>query len=101
MYFSRYVFPQPRVVALYPRGYEVSIPAQPGMTLMAFHGSVNKRLNGVKAGDISVDIRRAKNGRFVYRNTNTKLNRGDKLYFWLHVAFGSRGHNLLNQSYVF
>lgn len=74
-----------------PRGFEVSIPADPDIELFAFHGKLNEPMDGLEAGMWSADITRRKNGRFTFTDRATKLKRGDVIYFWTYVIRDGRG----------
>ncbi|GAB0099634.1 Gram-negative bacteria-binding protein 3 [Sergentomyia squamirostris] len=83
----------------FPRGFEVSIPAEEGMTLMAFHGQLNEPFTGLQAGHWAADVTRPTDGRFRFVERSTKLKPGDVLHFWLHVVFNGLGYNLEGQEY--
>lgn len=98
---TNYEFVYPRIKFLLPRGFEVSLPAEEGMTLMAFHGQINRPFTGLQVGDIARDITVTENNLFLFRDYNTEFKAGDKLYYWLHVIFRGVGYNLENQEYLF
>ena len=62
---------------------------------MAFHAKVNKEIEDLEAGDIAVDIRRTKGGRWIYENRNLKLKIGDIINYWVHVIYLALGYNHL------
>lgn len=98
---TRYDFSQPQIKFFSPRGFEVALAAEEGMTLMAFHGQVNEPFQGLSGGTFSKDIRVPENGMFVFRDRNTKLKKGDRLYFWLFVEFKGLGYHLLDKYYEY
>lgn len=71
------------------------------MSLMAFHGQLNEPFYGLTGGTFSRDIRRPTDGEFVFKDMETKLKQGDKLYFWIHVIFKGLGYNLEDQVYEY
>ncbi|KRF97601.1 uncharacterized protein Dwil_GK26785 [Drosophila willistoni] len=77
---------------LYPKGFEVSIPHEQGITLFAFHGKLNEKMNGLEAGRWSKDITQREGGRWVFRETQTALRRGDVIYFWTYVLKNGLGY---------
>lgn len=95
-----YMIPTPTVEAFRPRGLRVSIPDHPGLRLFAFHGVVNRELNGLEAGDMSKDVLKKTNGRWVFEDNRIKLHYGDELNFWLFVIKDHLGYRLDNQNVV-
>lgn len=65
--------------------------ADDGITLFAFHGQLNVAFNGHEAGTWSRDIVQVQNGRFVFRDCNTKLQSGDVIYFWTFMVWHGLG----------
>ncbi|EDW72588.1 uncharacterized protein Dwil_GK20991 [Drosophila willistoni] len=96
-----YEVPNARVQKLSPNGFEVSIPDDSGISLFAFHGKLNEKMNGLEAGTWSQDITRSEGGRWTFRNTNTPLKGGDTLYFWTYVLKDGIGYRQDNGVYVF
>ncbi|KAJ6616523.1 Beta-1,3-glucan-binding protein, partial [Pseudolycoriella hygida] len=74
---------------------------EPGITLFAFHGKINRRFRGNEEGDLTLDVTRAKNGVWAYENRNKQVMEGDVLYFWIHVQHDGVGYLLENQEYYF
>lgn len=95
-----YVIPTPTVEAFRPRGLRVSIPDSPGLRLFAFHGVINRELDGLEAGDMSKDVLKKSNGRWEFVDSTVKLNYGDELNFWLFVINENLGYRLDNQQFV-
>lgn len=62
-------------------------PDQDGIKLFAFHGKLNEEFNGREAGTWARDITKAKDGRWTFVDTQTKLKVGDVLYYWLTVHY--------------
>lgn len=91
-----YVVPRAKFEVFYPRGFQVSIPAEDGVTLFAFHGKLNEEMEGLEAGHWSMDITKPRNGRFTFRDRGTALKVGDIIYYWtyaLHYGSGYREDN--------
>ncbi|VVC95824.1 beta-1,3-glucan-binding protein-like [Leptidea sinapis] len=88
---ASYSVPPATLEALWPRGLRVSVPDD-GFTLFAFHGKLNEEMEGLEAGQWSRDITKPKNGRWIFRDRNAKLNIGDKIYFWTYVIKDGLGY---------
>jgi len=65
--------PKAKFEVFYPKGFQVSIPAEDGITLFAFHGKLNEEMEGLEAGQWARDIVTPKNGRFYFRDRGTRL----------------------------
>ncbi|XP_016989458.1 gram-negative bacteria-binding protein 3 [Drosophila rhopaloa] len=87
-----YKAPDAQVRVFYPKGFEVSIPDAPGISLFAFHGKLNEEFDGLEAGQWARDIPSAKKGRWTFRDRETKLNPGETLYFWTYVIYNGLGY---------
>ncbi|XP_053951787.1 gram-negative bacteria-binding protein 3 [Anastrepha ludens] len=87
-----YEVPTAKIDVLYPKGFEVSIPHEDGITLFAFHGKLNEEMEGLEAGTWARDITKAKNGRWTFRDRTTKLKFGDTLYYWTYVIYNGLGY---------
>ncbi|XP_055843604.1 uncharacterized protein LOC129910298 [Episyrphus balteatus] len=87
-----YIVPKAEFKIFYPKGFEVSIPAKENVTLFAFHGKLNERMNGLEAGQWSIDISRPINGRFVFEDREASLKLGDVIYFWTFVINNRQGY---------
>ncbi|KAF3426124.1 hypothetical protein E2986_13772 [Frieseomelitta varia] len=70
-----------------------------GISLVAYHVKFNEDFYGLEAGTIARDIIKKKNGRWTYEDRTTRLKRGDKLYYWIHVVYDGLGYNLVDQQY--
>ena len=97
---AQYIPPTPVVEPLYPKGLRMSIPHEDGISLVAYHVKFNNDFEGLEAGTIARDIVKTRNGRWTYEDRTTRLKKGDIIYYWIHVAFGTVGYNLLNKQYV-
>uniref|UniRef100_A0A2A4JH28 Uncharacterized protein n=1 Tax=Heliothis virescens TaxID=7102 RepID=A0A2A4JH28_HELVI len=86
-----YEVPAAKLEAIYPRGLKVSIPDD-GFSLFAFHGNLNREMNGLEAGEWSRDITKPKNGRWTFRDRNAELKIGDTVYFWTYVIKDGLGY---------
>ncbi|XP_030373842.1 gram-negative bacteria-binding protein 3-like [Scaptodrosophila lebanonensis] len=87
-----YEVPKARIQVFYPKGFEVSIPDEPGITLFAFHGKLNEEMEGLEAGTWARDIVKAKNGRWTFRDRIASLKPGDTLYYWTYVIYNGLGY---------
>lgn len=87
-----YKVPYANIEILKPRGFKVSIPAQNGDTLFAFHGNLNKRIESGENGKWSVEIVDVENKRFTITDTNTNLKIGDAMYYWTYVINNGFGY---------
>ncbi|XP_072385465.1 uncharacterized protein [Diabrotica undecimpunctata] len=89
--FRDYEVPKPRFKVL-PKGFRVSIPQEEGIQLFAFHGNLNVPMNGLEAGQFSQDVVQSKRGRWIFEDRQTKLKRGDVIYYWLFVIKDHLGY---------
>ncbi|XP_037953407.1 gram-negative bacteria-binding protein 3-like [Teleopsis dalmanni] len=87
-----YKVPKATIKVFHPKGFEVSIPHDRGVTLFAFHGKLNEEMDGLEAGTWSVDIRKKQNGYWTYKNTDAELKIGDTLYYWTFVIRNELGY---------
>lgn len=87
-----YKVPYANIEILKPKGFKVSIPAQNGDTLFAFHGNLNKRIMSGEGGKWSVEILDVENKRFTFTDTNTNLKVGDTMYYWTYVINNGFGY---------
>ncbi|XP_017759246.1 PREDICTED: beta-1,3-glucan-binding protein 1-like [Eufriesea mexicana] len=97
---AQYIPPTPTVEPLYPKGIRMSIPHEDGISLVAYHVKFNEDFNGLEAGAIARDIVKIRNGRWTYEDRTTRLKRGDRIYYWIHVVYDGLGYNLLDQQHV-
>ncbi|XP_046968986.1 beta-1,3-glucan-binding protein-like [Vanessa cardui] len=86
-----YKVPPAKLEAIYPKGLRVSIPDD-GYTLFAFHGKLNEEMDGLEAGDWARDITKPKNGTWTFRDRESTLKLGDKIYFWTFVIKDGKGY---------
>nr|XP_023023685.1 uncharacterized protein LOC111511898 [Leptinotarsa decemlineata] len=93
---QEFTVPVPRIQVLSPRGFRVSIPDQDGIQLFAFHGSLNKPMNGLEAGEFSRDILIKTDGQWVFEDHTTKLKPGDVINYWLFVIKDRLGYRYDN-----
>jgi len=98
-----YDVPDALVVPLYPRGFNISIPDEEGIKLVAYHIKINEEFSGLESGTTAVDITKTKNGRWLYHDTNTRLKAGDVMHYWIYVIYNDGNHELgwhkLDQSF--
>lgn len=71
-----------------------------GMNLVALHANINDEIAGVEAGQISVDISKVKNGRWIYENKDIRLKIGDIINYWVHVEVNGLGYNNLDRTWT-
>ncbi|XP_004518426.1 gram-negative bacteria-binding protein 3 [Ceratitis capitata] len=88
----QYEVPKAKIEVFYPKGFEVSIPHEEGITLFAFHGKLNEEMEGLEAGTWSRDIVKVKNGRWTFRDREARLALGDTLYYWTYVIYNGLGY---------
>ncbi|XP_063234625.1 beta-1,3-glucan-binding protein 1-like [Bacillus rossius redtenbacheri] len=98
--FQYYTVPEPTLEALKPKGLRVSIPDEPGVQLFAFHGNVNKPMEGLEGGHLSRDILKPKNGRWVFEDPRVRLKLNDTIYFWLYVQVDGLGYRRDDQKWT-
>lgn len=94
-----YKIPEAQFKVFYPRGFEVSIPAEQGVSLFAFHGKLNERINDLEAGKWSKDITSSNNGRFVFEDRLTSLKIGDYIFYWTYAIYNGQGYREDNGVY--
>ncbi|EDV96213.1 gram-negative bacteria-binding protein 3 [Drosophila grimshawi] len=87
-----YTVPEPRFDVFYPKGFQVSMPHEEGITLFAFHGKLNEEMEGLEGGTWSRDIVKAKNGRWTFRDRQATLKPGDIIYYWTYVIYNGLGY---------
>uniref|UniRef100_A0A146M023 Beta-1,3-glucan-binding protein n=2 Tax=Lygus hesperus TaxID=30085 RepID=A0A146M023_LYGHE len=95
-----FVFPKHRIQILEPKGFKVFLNDVEGASLFAVHINVNREIEHLEAGDVSVDIVKKKNGRWTYHNKSKTLKKGDSLHYWLYIIVNGLGYRLDNQKYV-
>ncbi|XP_001361165.3 gram-negative bacteria-binding protein 3 [Drosophila pseudoobscura] len=95
-----YSVPKATVKVNSPKGFEVSIPDEPGITLFAFHGKLNEEMDDLSDQTWATDIVTARNGRWTYRNRSHKLQQGDVLYYWTTARYHGVDYHNYNQRYV-
>lgn len=97
---AHYEIPDPAIQVFKPKGLRVSIADSDSVELFAFHGNVNKPMNGLEAGTFSKDVLRARNGTWIFEEPNARLEVGDQLYYWLFVIKNGLGYRLDNGHFV-
>ncbi|XP_016989459.1 gram-negative bacteria-binding protein 3 [Drosophila rhopaloa] len=95
-----YDVPKATVKVNSPKGFEVSIPHEPGISLFAFHGKVNEEMDDLGDQTWAADIVSSRNGRWTYRNRNQKLQTGDVLYYWTTARYHGIDYHNYNQVHV-
>lgn len=97
----QYEVPEPTIEVLKPKGFKVSIPDEDGISLFAFHGTVNREMDGLEAGDMSRDILKKHRGKWTFFEKKLKLKKGDTVYFWLYVLKDGLGYRLDDASFTY
>lgn len=97
---TEYSVPKATITAYQSKGFSVSIPDSPGLTLFAFHGNVNSKLDVLEGGSFSQDITKSKNGTWTYTDRTTKLKIGDTIHYWLYVVYYGLGYRSDQQQFV-
>lgn len=69
------------------------------MQLFAVHANINKPMRNLEAGQISVDITKATNGRWVYEDERTNLKPNDVINYWLYVQADGLGYRKDDQTF--
>ncbi|KAK9870921.1 hypothetical protein WA026_009884 [Henosepilachna vigintioctopunctata] len=87
-----YTVPEPIIEVLEPRGFSVKIPHSDGISIFAFHGNINQEMDNLEAGQFSKDILKRTGDFWIFKDLHTKLNVGDKIYFWLFVIKNGLGY---------
>ncbi|XP_045479918.1 beta-1,3-glucan-binding protein-like [Harmonia axyridis] len=95
-----YTVPEPKFELLYPRGFSVKIPHSDGISIFAFHGKINERMDSLEAGYFSKDILNRTGDFWVFEDRRTNLRVGDKIYFWLFVIRNALGFRYDNGEFV-
>ncbi|TDG51067.1 hypothetical protein AWZ03_002430 [Drosophila navojoa] len=94
-----YEVPKVTVKVNSPKGFEVSIPDGPGISLFAFHGKLNEEMDDLSDQTWATDIVTPRNGRWTYINRLQKLQPGDVLYYWVTVRYNGLDYHAYNQRY--
>ncbi|XP_023165086.2 gram-negative bacteria-binding protein 3 [Drosophila hydei] len=94
-----YDVPKVTVKVNSPKGFEVSVPDEQGISLFAFHGKLNAEMEDLSDQTWATDIVTARNGRWTYINRLQKLQPGDILYYWVTVRYNGLDYHAYNQSY--
>ncbi|KAH8307494.1 hypothetical protein KR044_013451, partial [Drosophila immigrans] len=97
---NAYEVPEAKIEVFYPKGFEVSIPHEEGITLFAFHGKLNEEMEGLEAGTWARDIVKMKNGRWTFRDRQATLKPGDILYYWTYVIYNGLGYRWDDGAYA-
>ncbi|XP_070564349.1 beta-1,3-glucan-binding protein-like isoform X2 [Ptychodera flava] len=89
---SGYNVKEPTFSILSPQGLRMAYPGDSGVSLVAFHYSINTFLSGVTAGQYNVDVTSPTNGEWVHENTAISLKSGDTVYYWVLVIHNGLGY---------
>ncbi|CAH1802561.1 unnamed protein product [Owenia fusiformis] len=97
---GQYVVPVPTITALSP-GISFSIPDESGISLVAYHYSINEPLLGTAPGQYNFDINAATGNAWLHENTGVVLINGDVVNYWVYVTKSGGGYQLLDQSWTY
>ncbi|XP_072018556.1 beta-1,3-glucan-binding protein-like [Amphiura filiformis] len=75
-----------------PQGLRMQILGNPGITLVAYHYSINKDVIGVAPGDYNYDITDKTGDYWVHENTDIVVNSGDVVNYWYLVIYNGGGY---------
>lgn len=96
-----YTVPKARIDILRPRGFSVSIPSAVGIQTFSFHGNLNIPMAGLENGQISADVIKPVNGRWIFVDRKHEVKAGDVLYYWLYVQKDALGYRRDDQIHIF
>nr|XP_054764484.1 beta-1,3-glucan-binding protein-like isoform X1 [Lytechinus pictus] len=97
---NAYQVKNPDISLLEPQGIRFAYPDEPSITLVAFHYSINKPVEGVAAGDYNYDVNTKTGAYWVHENTNVVVQSGDVVYYWVYVLKAGAGYTLTDQSWT-
>lgn len=96
----QYSIPKATIKVFQSKGFSVSIPHSSGLTLFAFHGNLNSKIEALDGGTISKDVLHPENGVWMFVDTSTKLKVGDVINYWLFVEKDGLGYRQDLQKFV-
>lgn len=96
----QYSVPKATIKVFPSKGFSVSIPDSPGLSLFAFHGKVNSELGQLEGGTYSKDILQPENGLWTFTDDSSKLVVGDVINYWLFVEKDKLGYRQDLQKFV-
>nr|XP_054765307.1 beta-1,3-glucan-binding protein 1-like [Lytechinus pictus] len=97
---NAYQVKNPDISLLEPQGIRFAYPDEPSITLVAFHYSINKPVEGVAAGDYNYDVNTKTGAYWVHENTNVVVQSGDVVYYWVYALKAGAGYTLTDQSWT-
>nr|XP_002740986.2 PREDICTED: beta-1,3-glucan-binding protein-like [Saccoglossus kowalevskii] len=89
----------PVITLIEPQGIRFAYPDEPGISLVAYHYSINEVVNGVEPGQYNVDVTSPTNGWWLHENTEVSVGTNDIVYYWLYVLHDGTGYQLLEQQW--
>nr|AEE89455.1 beta-glucan recognition protein [Tapes literatus] len=92
--------PAAQVSMLQPQGIRFSLPDENGISLVAYHYSINKPLPDLAAGQFAVDVTTKTGNEWVHENSNVVVNPGDTVHYWYTVIKNGEGHLVKGQSWT-
>lgn len=95
-----YSVPKATIKVFPSKGFSVSIPDSPGLSLFAFHGKINSKLGLLEGGTFSKDVSQPVDGLWTFRDDATKLKVGDVINYWLFVEKDKLGYRQDLQTFV-
>ncbi|CAH0398890.1 unnamed protein product [Chilo suppressalis] len=97
---NSFTVPDVTIEILQPKGFRVSIPDASGISLFVFQGHVNRKIDRNAVGSLKGEVLRPTNGRWVYEDTNTQLQVGDVINYYVFVSKNRMGYVKDNLSYT-
>ncbi|CAL7943945.1 unnamed protein product [Xylocopa violacea] len=89
---NSYKLPKPKFEILKPQGIRISIPDTPGLRFFSFQGNINKAIALNQAGQISGEIYRKTNDKWIVEDQDVHLVDGDVIHYWIHVQVNEAVH---------
>ncbi|XP_075979240.1 beta-1,3-glucan-binding protein-like [Anticarsia gemmatalis] len=98
--YGQYQIPDVSIQALRPKGFRVSIPDDPKISLFVFQGNINRAIGRTDVGSISGEVTNAKDGRWSYEDPNLELKVGDVINYYVVVSANRAGFVKDNLSFT-
>lgn len=84
----------------YPSGFQISIPAEDGVTSMVFNGKLSSQLEKEEIGVWYADDVRPKNGLLTFENSTSNLRIGDVIHYRITVSSSGQAKQFQDGVYV-
>ncbi|XP_078037235.1 beta-1,3-glucan-binding protein [Augochlora pura] len=91
------VLQKPTFTMLSPNQIRVTIPDRGGLRFFSFNGNINRKIAINKAGDISGETFRPKNGKWTIDMSHHNLQNGNVIYYWIQGQINENIYTLLDQ----